>query len=291
MTRQPPRLPRQLRCQTANPLPHTDTTTKPQPPASAKDILQLLATVLALMGLLIFAVGYWALTQYFSVFGITPEEAGIDKQTLLVRVGVLTAVLTCLVFLSGFSAALLMGRVLLHAPLAYLWTRPTARGLTVAVLLGSLLYFTSVSRFPSPSVAVLTAASCGLIGFGPLMYVLGRSPSPGVLQALATVLVLAVFTAMWAGQQAQDMAVELRDHGTIAPMTAMLGARPALADASWTDPEGRPRYGAVLYLGEQGGITAIRPCGFAYTERLPSAQIRIALRDTAAASPAWDCHP
>jgi hypothetical protein len=71
------------------------------------------------------------------------------------------------------------------------------------------------------------------------------------------------------------LAEELRDHGIIEPLTTMLGARPVLADASWTDLDGHARSAAVIYLGEQGGTTALRPCGQSEVVRVKTIWTRL----------------
>ncbi|MFJ6379291.1 hypothetical protein ACIQI7_04685 [Kitasatospora sp. NPDC092039] len=57
----------------------------PESQFTTKDFLQFGASLLALLSLLLFAMAYWAVTEYFGVFGLTPEQVGIDKQTLLTR--------------------------------------------------------------------------------------------------------------------------------------------------------------------------------------------------------------
>ncbi|MFB7379794.1 hypothetical protein ACFC6U_37215 [Kitasatospora purpeofusca] len=252
----------------------------------------MLAGLLALAMLPLWAIGHWALTSYLSTFGVTPEQAGIDKQTLLVRVAVLSAVLTGLLAPALLSTGLSLGWFFLRTPLRFLQeslrarpaARPALRAWAFAVGLGGALAMSA--RSASFTDAALITLVVGVMMFGPMLYGLGKLPRPLLSQILSSVVVLTVMLALWAGDQAQLMAEDLRDHGRVSPMTAALGIRPVVADAAWTDLDGRSRHEPVVYLGEQGGVSTLYLCGEGVVHRVPTAQVRLALPGTHARSSA-----
>ncbi|MEV6976218.1 hypothetical protein [Kitasatospora sp. NPDC093806] len=257
--------------------------TEPEAGFSTKDILQFGASLLALLSLLLFAAGYTAVDEYCAVFGLTPEQVGIDQQTLLTRVGILTALLAALGVPLLTAGAIFIKHVTPYAVREALQAFPLAKSLALGFVLGVTVIAPGWYSVRASEV-LFCSGIFGIIVFAPIAHHLqkkGCSTASLCLVALATA---GLTVTPWIGDKARDSAEDLREHGRASGLAPYIGVRPALAEASWTDLDNQPQHRMTIYLGEASGMTALLPCGQQRVQRVPSPQVRLSFVGAASRS-------
>ncbi|MDH6136442.1 drug/metabolite transporter (DMT)-like permease [Kitasatospora sp. MAA4] len=245
-----------------------------------KEVLQLSASLLALLSLLMFALSYFAANEYFHALGLTPEQAGIDKQTLLTRVGAIASVLIAICLPTVYSLGLLAKRLIPHTPLRVLHESPLAKSLAFGSVLGVLVCAPGWHPMDHPREVLVIGAAVGAAAYSPMAHHLVLKGFSTTSLCLAGLALGCLATAPALGDQAHTDALDLREHGRITFLAWNIGVRATLADATWTDLGDAHRRGMIIYLGEQNGMAAFLPCGEHAVQRVPSAQLRLSLFGT-----------
>ncbi|MFD5463202.1 hypothetical protein ACFWIQ_10315 [Kitasatospora sp. NPDC127059] len=241
---------------------------------ATKDFLQFGASLLALLSLLLFAIAYWAITEYFGVFGLTPEQVGIDKQTLLTRVGVIAA------FLAAFGVPVLTACAVFikrATPCAWrgaLRESPVLTSLALGSVLGAAVVAPGWHPLRSSDVLALVGFFSAAV-YAPFIHYLHKRGCSTAALCLVTLATLGLTLTPWIGDKARDSAEGLRDHGSVSGLATFIGVRPAFADVSWTDLDNQPQHRMVILLGEGNGMTVFLPCGQEAVQRVPSTQVRL----------------
>ncbi|MFJ1752589.1 hypothetical protein [Kitasatospora sp. NPDC088134] len=263
----------------STPLPSLPADREQPPPPSTKELLQLVATVLALLTLLVLALGDYALGEYFRALGLTPEQAGVDKQTLLTRACPVLAVLAAL-FLpivlplgaaaGGYLIPARTRRLLSAHPAA--WATGLGAGLGLVVLLPG-------NPDPFDSTMLASTVLFGVVLFGPGAYLLLRRGLPAAFVCLVAAVVGCLILGLHLGERAYSDGEALRTRGAPTLLSHVLGARPIAADAAWTDLDDTHHRERVVYLGDQNGMSVFLTCSGRSVERVPSAQVRLRISD------------
>ncbi|GAB2739868.1 hypothetical protein [Kitasatospora kifunensis] len=245
-----------------------------------KEVLQLSASLLALLSLLMFGLSYFAASEYFHALGLTPEQAGIDKQTLLTRVGAIASVLIAFCLPIMYSLALLAKRLILRTPLRVLHEYPLAKSLAFGSALGVVVCAPGWHPLDHPREVLVIGAAFGVAVYSPIAHHLVLKGFSTTSLCLAGLAVGCLAAAPALGDQAHQDALDLREHGRITSLASNIGVRATLANATWTDLGDAHRRGMIIYLGEQNGMAAFLPCGEHAVQRVPTAQLRLSLLGT-----------
>ncbi|QKW19181.1 hypothetical protein HUT16_08990 [Kitasatospora sp. NA04385] len=257
-----------------DPSPGSTPATAPPGPFSAKEALQQIAAVLALLTMVVLALADYALGEYFRALGPTPEGVGIDKQTLLIRACPVLALLAILVLPMGFSAGIAGRRAVPARIRRLLSTHPAVWGLGLAAGLGLVLVLPG-SPDPFDSTLLVSGMLSGVLIFGPGAYHLLRKGLPVAFVCLIAAVVGCLTLGPYLGDRAYADGTALRTRGTVTMLSYLVGARPVAADASWTDLDEVHHRERIVYLGDQNGMSSFLSCAGREVERVPSTQVRL----------------
>lgn len=252
-----------------------------------KDLLQIFATTMGLAGLAVYIIQYRALEAFYQSFdGLTPEQVGLDKATMLTRLSIWIFLLT----LGG--GALCVFLAVLHSFIdvdpqggprrLFQWLRRRSwwRTLVASVFVGAWLAVWSVS--PAPGSPLTPPWSVGLLGgllAAPVVHLARQAPRRHRrwLRSACMMLLLVVPPGLWADGAMSYRGDEVARTGKVGFLEQGLGVRAQYAYARFVRGAGLPERedSPVLHLGEAGGIHALYNCKTGRVERVAAPHVQL----------------
>lgn len=242
-------------------------------------LLEKIGSVALPLAVALYAVLYIGLQNVYYVFGITPEQAGLDQATIFARlIGTLVTVFLVLIPVVGTIVALswlvnLVTKGGAGRTLDRLRERPWLAAV-IGALASSLAYwgFLNVFRDVSGVVALFTALGVAVFGLlVPYRLLRGRPSGRAGMKVLTGALVGLGLGFLLAGQMIQG-AHDIFENGNGNFVLDLVGVKNQWATVS--DGDGKPldkeREGdRLMFLGEKEGAYVFYDCGKVETIRRP----------------------
>ncbi|MCE4946894.1 hypothetical protein LVX13_27820 [Streptomyces albulus] len=260
---------------------------------ASKGFLQLVATSCTLAGIIICGVVYLAHYRFYSVFGLTPSQVGVDKAEVLNRAILGLSVLGAVGFLA--SCAVLAVSAVAVAVIRSQWASPRELASYLGKLLNVRWFRTTVlaaaggpalalsmgaeEASPLPGREVFYSFVAGFLVAALLLHIFPHGRNGAVVQFACCGLMLALALGLWVGGNALNQARLLAKTGKARFFSVMLGIRVEYAQTHFVKSPGGPisEDFPAIYLGEQGGVYSLFNCASKRTVRVPTTQVRLDL--------------
>ncbi|MFE0175708.1 hypothetical protein ACFWZ2_25640 [Streptomyces sp. NPDC059002] len=254
---------------------------------AGKDLLQVFAATMGLAGLAVYIIQYRALEAFYQSFdGLTPEQVGLDKATMLTRLSIWIFLLTLmggglcvfLAVLQSFVSVDPQGQ--LSRSFHWLRRRSWWRTLVASVVVGAWLTVWSIS--PVPGSAAIPPWLVGVMGglfAAPVIHLARQAPRRHRrwLRSACMMLLFVVPLGLWADGAMSYRGDEVARTGKVGFLEQGLGVRVQYAYARYVHGAGLPERedSPVLHLGEAGGVHALYNCRTGQVERVAAPQVQL----------------
>ncbi|MEU0567134.1 hypothetical protein ABZ297_17340 [Nonomuraea sp. NPDC005983] len=246
---------------------------------SVLELFEKIGSVALPLAVALYAVLYIGLQNVYYVFGITPEQAGLDQATIFARL--ISTLVTVLLGLIPVVGAIVGLGWLVNLVLGGRAARAVDRlrekpwlAAVIGVLASSLAYwgYLKVVQGVSAGAAVFTALGIAVFGLLVPYRLLRRRPSGRAgMKVLTGALVGLGLGFLLAGQMVQG-ALDIYENGNGNYVLDLVGVKNQWATVQ--DGDGKPldkeREGdRMMLLGEEEGTYVFYDCGMAETIRRP----------------------
>lgn len=204
-----------------------------------------------------YALGYSAQSAYYSLFGLTPEEVGVDKISALLRITPLAA-LFGFATTTAVAGMLWLGRMIYNmiSDLFPRWKSKVPSYLLVSVVLIIPLFWFADSENHSrgrydqiavehgypPSDAILTVGLLWLV-LAVMWWVFSKTAGEAVAGIATSVMVVAVACiALWEFVEAPTEIRATQPKIEQSARLALVGIPQAYAEVQWKNPSEAPEY-------------------------------------------------